>query len=236
MIHIDKDPPDNQRKQVMFFGRIMANVSHEFNNVITVINELSGLLKDLTSMARNGREIPSEKIASISDSISRQVARGKHLITHMNRFSHSVDEPVAEVDLHQTVQNMQELTDRLFKCRESKVHFQDPGKECSLHTDPFELRHVIFSCLDRYLQASSPEVSLQLHRPEGSDEIELRMSGRVPGIGNDLSAPPADLEKRAAALGGRLAWEKNNDAIFIRLTFPKAMPDRGTSPPKKEYS
>ena len=98
---------DSSWRKIAFFGRIMANVSHEFNNIITVISELAGLLKDLTLMSQKGREIPPEKLASISENISRQVARGKNLITHMNRFSHSSDEPVTRVDAGQIVENIQ---------------------------------------------------------------------------------------------------------------------------------
>ena len=47
-----------ERTDLQFFGRIMANVSHEFNNVITIIGELSGLLRDLAGLAERGRPLP----------------------------------------------------------------------------------------------------------------------------------------------------------------------------------
>lgn len=218
------DPFNSSRAGIVFFGRIMANVSHEFNNVITVISELSGLLKDLSLMAQKGREIPHEKIISISDNISRQVARGKHLITHMNRFSHSTDESNAKVDLEQTIENMRVLTDRIFKCRQADLSFSPPGNECSLDTDPFELRRFLFACLDRFLDASSPEVSVTLHKLENGRELEMRVSGQVEGISHNLSAQFSAMTEQATELNGRLLCEQKEGQVLVRLILPMNRP------------
>jgi C4-dicarboxylate-specific signal transduction histidine kinase len=210
----------SSRKGVAFFGRIMANVSHEFNNVITVISELAGLLKDLSLMARKGREIRPDKIESISDNISRQVARGKHLITHMNRFSHSADDTRSKTDLVQVVENVQVLTDRLFKNRQTGFSFSAPSEECALISDPFEMRHLLFSCLDCFLDASSPEVSVTLHHSENGTELEIHLSGHVDGKLDDFSDRFDAVRERAAELNGRLLYECNESILQVRLTFP----------------
>lgn len=219
------------RPGIVFFGRIMANISHEFNNVITVISELAGLLKDLALMTSKGREIPPEKIVSISDNISRQVARGKHLISHMNRFSHSTDEPRSTVDLQQTVENMQVLTDRIFKCRQTGISVSAPLEEYSLTTDPFELRHILFSCLDRFLDASSPQVSVTLHRSKNSNEsasphsgtLEMQISGNVEEITDDFFNQFDAIKEQAAELNGRLICEQTESSALVRLIFPSDM-------------
>jgi C4-dicarboxylate-specific signal transduction histidine kinase len=215
-------PSDSCGKSIAFFGRIMANVSHEFNNVITVISELAGLLKDLSLMAQKGREIPPEKLASISDNISRQVARGKNLTTHMNRFSHSADEPAAKADLAQVLENLQVLTDRLFKCRQTGFSYVPPEQDCTLTTNPFELRHVLFSCMDCFLEASSPGISLSLSRREEGGELELALSGKMEAAGGHIEERIEELRRQAAAVEGRLLYEENEDGALIRLVFPAA--------------
>jgi len=213
-------PEDASQKKIAFFGRIMANVSHEFNNVITVISELAGLLKDLTLMAQKGREIPPEKLTSISDSISRQVTRGKHLITHMNRFSHSTDEPIARVEMGQIVENMKVLTDRLFKNRQTDISYTPAEHECSLTTDPFELRYIIFSCMKRFLEAGSPNLKMTLHSLENGRELELLLSGDIGAENHEIAAHVKAMQKRVVELGGRLLFEKHEDSILLRLILP----------------
>ncbi|MEJ2108443.1 MAG: hypothetical protein P8Z37_00735 [Acidobacteriota bacterium] len=212
---------NSSHKSIAFFGRIMANISHEFNNVITVIGELAGLLKDLTLLSQKGREIPPEKLASISDNISKQVVRGKNLITHMNRFSHSADDPQARVDLLETVENMQVLTDRLFKNRRTNLSRVSAENECPLTTDPFELRHIIFSCMDRFLESSSPDVSLSLQRITSSGEIALTFSGKMGTVESESDHRIEELREQVAELNGRLQYEPDEDRVCIRIILPE---------------
>jgi C4-dicarboxylate-specific signal transduction histidine kinase len=211
---------DSSRKGIAFFGRIMANVSHEFNNIITVISELAGLLKDLSLMAQKGREVPTEKIAAIADGIAKQVSRGKNLITHMNRFSHSADEPLAAVDLGHAIENMNVLTERLFKCKQSEVSYRRPEQDCSLVTDPFELRYIVFSCMSSFLEASAPDVSLSLRRLEQSREWECTLAGRMGNNALDAASRIEELREHAAKLGGRILLEQEEDRTVIRLFLP----------------
>ena len=213
------DRSGGSRANIEFFGRIMANVSHEFNNIITVISELAGLLKDLSLMARKGRPIPNDKIESLSDNISKQVARGKHLVSHMNRFSHSADDSRADVDLVQMVENMQVLTDRLFKNRQTRMTVDNPPEGFSLITDPFELRRILFACLDLFLDASSPEVAVVIKRPETGAKPELRISGPVEAVSPDFMDSLDALKEQAQAIGGQLLYEKKEPQILIRLIF-----------------
>ena len=211
------DNSDGSRAKIVFFGRIMANVSHEFNNIITVISELAGLLKDLSLMARKGRPIPNDKIESISDNISKQVARGKHLVSHMNRFSHSADEPKAEIDLAQVMENIQVLTDRLFKNRQTEMIVRNPPEKISLRNDPFGLCCVLFACLDRFLDVSSSEVSVVISRQEEEGNAEVRISGPVETLPPDFPAHLDALKEQAKAIHGQLSFEKNETQILIRL-------------------
>ncbi len=211
------DKSAGSRANIVFFGRIMANVSHEFNNIITVISELAGLLNDLCLMARKGRPISNDKLESLSENISKQVARGKHLVSHMNRFSHSTDDSHAEVDLCQVVENMQVLTDRLFKNRQTGMAVSPPSEQISLHTDPFELRRILFSCLDRFLDASSPEVSITIKRPGEGENPELHISGPVETASSEFIEQLNALKEQAQAINSQLLYDKSGTQILIRL-------------------
>ena len=213
---------DPSRRRVEFFGRIMANVSHEFNNIITVISELAGLLKDLSLMAQKGREVSPEKIESIADNISKQVGRGKHLVSHMNRFSHSTDEIRTQVNPCGIVENMQVLTDRLFKNRRSNIVFRAPEEMLSLNTDPFELRRILFLCLDRFLDTSASEVSITLNRSENSGELEFQIFGEMVSISENFMEQIEELKEQTTALDGQLYFEQSGKQALFRLVLPSS--------------
>jgi signal transduction histidine kinase len=213
---------DPSRRKVEFFGRIMANVSHEFNNVITVISELAGLLKDLSLMAQKGREVTPEKIESIADNISKQVARGKHLVSHMNRFSHSTDETHTQVNPCGIVENMQVLTDRLFKNSQSNIIFRAPEETFSLNTDPFELRRILFLCLNLFLGTSSSEVSITLNRSKNGGELELQISGEVESISENFMDHIEELKEQAGASDCKFFVEQSGKQVLFRLVLPSS--------------
>lgn len=198
----------------------MANVSHEFNNVITVISELSGLLNDLSLLSKKGRPIPPEKIESITENISKQIARGKHLISHMNRFSHSADEIPKTVALQSIIENMQVLTERIFKNRQTGISVIPSSEEYSLKTDPFELRRVLFACMDCFQDASSSNISIAVHCSENGKELEVQMTGQIEKNSQDAFRRLEELQKQTTEFNGRLLFEQTENQIRIRLVLP----------------
>jgi K+-sensing histidine kinase KdpD len=179
-------------------------------------------LKDLSLMAQKGREVSPEKIESIADNISKQVGRGKHLVSHMNRFSHSTDEIRAQVDPSGIVENMQVLTDRLFKNRQSNIIIRAPEEMFSINTDPFELRRILFLCLDRFLDTSSSEVSVTLNRPENGGELELQISGEVERISENFMEHIEELKEQAGALDCQFFVEQSGKQVLFRLVLPSS--------------
>ena len=57
------------KKELEFFGKITACISHELNNVLSIINEYTGLLEDLTL----GEAVDKNRIQKITKSISEQI-------------------------------------------------------------------------------------------------------------------------------------------------------------------
>ena len=89
---------------LQFFGRISASISHEIKNVLAIINENAGLLEDLTFMANKGKPIDPDRLKRMAATVQKQIGRGDEILKNMNRFAHSIDETVAEVDLNQTIE------------------------------------------------------------------------------------------------------------------------------------
>ena len=82
-----------------FFGRVNASISHELKNIMAIISESAGLLSDLSDMAATGSPIDPNMLKNTAESIMEEIQRGFATIRQMNRFSHSVDNPIVNVDL-----------------------------------------------------------------------------------------------------------------------------------------
>ena len=82
-----------------FFGRISAAVSHDLKNVLSIINEKTGLLEDFCMMANRGGAVDLARIDAIAAQVKTQVARADQLIRRFNQFAHTTDHPVAATNI-----------------------------------------------------------------------------------------------------------------------------------------
>ncbi len=205
---------------LQFFGRIMANVSHEFNNVITIISELSGLLGDLVQLAERGRPLPVEKVEQISGKIDLNAVRGKELISHMNRFSHSVEEGVRVLDLRETVDNLSVLTCRLLERRGATLTYTAPESDVPILCNGFLVQRALFCSWELVLAAAEPSPTLELVIRPDDNSVNILVSC-VSG-GDDIESRE-EFEKLSGIvvrLAGRVAIERNDAGFAIKINLP----------------
>lgn len=130
---------------LQFFGQVNASISHELKNIFAIISETTGLLDDLTQLSRQGREFDLSILESCTGSIVEEIERGFHTIRQMNRFAHSVDESVKEVDVAACLELVIKLTQFLSYARQT--HIVPFGKEASVITSPFLLQSLFYHVL-----------------------------------------------------------------------------------------
>ena len=126
-----------------FFGRISASISHELKNVLAIVNENAGLLEDLTLMADRGQAIDPARLKIMATAVQKQVGRADEILKNMNRFAHSIDETVAEIDLNPTIRLFMALTDRFAAMRGVTVDLQLPDSPLKIRTAPFFLMNIL---------------------------------------------------------------------------------------------
>ena len=149
---------DNSRKpaipltSVSFFGAVTASVSHELNNVVSIIDQSAGLLDDLAAGAMQGNAIDPARLVRVAEAIGRQTERGIDIIRRLNRFAHSTDVPVCTYDLNEVVGNLGSLIKRLADMRQVEVSVEPYFEELEITGDPFLLQHVLFAAYALLLQ------------------------------------------------------------------------------------
>ncbi len=202
------------RADLQFFGKIVAAVTHEINNVFSIVNENSGLLADLLA-AGGGKGVPKEKLESINESVYKHLDRGKDLISHLNRFAHSADQEVSRLDLSGVVENMVILSERY--SRQKKASFKPEHIEGKLTfgTDAFLLRHAIFTCFSAYMDGSEPGFEVIVRSGKEGDSAVLSFSG--PKISGQEEKREL-MDEIMAGLGGRAEYEPEKGSV--KLTLP----------------
>jgi signal transduction histidine kinase len=173
-----------ENEDLAFMGKINASISHELKNIMAIISETSGLLNDLMEMADRGKKIETETIRGCCRDIEEEIERGFTTIKQMNRFAHSVDEPVKTVDLKKTLKLMVGLAG--FLSHACDIRFDDDLQEgIHITTCPFRLQNLIYrSLVFAFSKAGIHGQVNTVVRPEGSNGARIAFSG--------FSAPTTD--------------------------------------------
>lgn len=133
---------------LQFYSKISASISHDIKNALAIINENAGLMDDFTMMANQGMPIEPERLKTLASMITKQVGRANDIVTNLSRFAHSLDEPVARVDLNETIKLLIGLTGRLFEMRKTTMAIGESSHTVTVETSPFYLMTLLWYLLD----------------------------------------------------------------------------------------
>jgi C4-dicarboxylate-specific signal transduction histidine kinase len=208
-----------------FFGAITASLSHEINNVLATINELSGLLGDFLVAAENGGELNPERLKRPTERIAAQVKRGQTYVKCMNQFAHTVDHMRTEIDLNETVEAITTLCRRFGTLRRVELEVILPESSPRLEGSPFDAQHVLYRCIDIGLRASQQGDTLHIHVEAHDDGARATIrSDSAPEDAADLKLRHEFVELLAGELGVELTSELRADApIALTVDFPRSL-------------
>ena len=165
------NPDDRLRadREVAFFGRTTAGISHELMNVLATIRESSGLIEDL--LALDDSDFPCrEKLARTLVTIRSQVDRGMEVSGRLNRLSHCMDDRAAPVKLNGMLGHVASLMQRHADMRQIEVRVTDSQPPAMVQADPVRLLMGLAACIEYCLDrtAGGGVVSLECRR-QGED-------------------------------------------------------------------
>ncbi len=166
-----------RERSLAFFGAIMASVSHELNNVISIIDQSSGLLEDYAMILEQGNTPPSDKLRSIADRVGRQTKRGLEIISRLNKFAHSADHPKVECNLPDIVVNITALSDRLAAMKKVELETSVPEQPAIAEIDPFSLQQLLFSTIRGMLDCSQGGERIVLSVEMDEDGVVVTVTG-----------------------------------------------------------
>jgi len=205
-----------QMERLRFFGRITASVTHEINNVFSVINENSGLLSDMAAASKKGKGLDQEKVKKLCDTVQRQIDRGQEIVKRLNLFAHATDERVREFDLTETVKNMVMLTNRFAYRKRAELDTVIPDSPISMRGEQFMVQQAVFNGIMTLLSDAGSGDHIEIKLLPNGDGAKISITGppfTTETAGNDHSV----LEWALEELGGDLSEEPEKGSIEFTL-------------------
>jgi C4-dicarboxylate-specific signal transduction histidine kinase len=173
------------------FGKVNASISHELKNIFAIISETTGFLNDLTQLARQGKKFDLAILENCNKSIAEEIERGFNTIRQMNKFAHSVDDPVKKINVGDSLELAINLASFLSDAKPVKI--VAPQTEVLVVTCPFLLQNLIYQVLCCiYKSTQDGEITIQLEPPKNMT-VHLIFSGESCQFSDHLSLP--DLKK-----------------------------------------
>jgi signal transduction histidine kinase len=207
------------REDLVFFGKISALISHELKNVMAIISEAAGLLEDLTKMAQEGAPVQLDMLRTCSREILEEIHRGFDTIQQMNRFAHSVDDHVKQINLREVITLMIHIAG--FLSIAAKVRFDPPlDADPTIVTCPFRLQNLIYQAVVYAFESVGPtgEVRVGITNQENGS-VRISFSGL--GAQSLRQFPADDTSKMAASIAAEIRLSENSQKMDI--TVPKRM-------------
>jgi signal transduction histidine kinase len=164
------DCQDDQRemKNLQFFGKINASISHELKNILAIISETTGFVDDLTQLARQGKKFDLSLLENCNQSVVEEIERGFHTIRQMNKLAHTTDMPVASADITEHLDLAVKLTK--FLSFSKPVKMVSPEKSVQVETRPFLLVTTFYQLLCELFKATAGDHPLGVKIIAGNNQ------------------------------------------------------------------
>jgi signal transduction histidine kinase len=227
--NLDKDA-------LTFFGVITASVSHELNNVLSIISEYSGLLEDLVLADDQGRPIDKERIRKIAQNIAEQINREKKIIKLLNRFAHRVDAPIMEFNLNELLGDIVRLSTRFASLKKVTLEISLPEEHITIVNNPLAVQYSIFLCLNLALEFSTAQNSIYTKLAKDNSQAIITIVTTLVGTDQDTIDKLEYIAVILKNLGGEITFMTRglNERVF-RLTIPLSQAN-ATGKNKENYS
>jgi signal transduction histidine kinase len=162
---------------IQFFGKMVASLSHEIKNVFAIIHENAGLLEDLVLLGEKGRPLDPLRVKGLAVRMRDQILRGNEIVQNMNRFAHSADVPIEDIDLTQTLVLLINLFKRSAAMKGITLESPVPGGSVTVRTNPFLFENLMWLCVSEAMDCVTESKKMMLAAENTEEGARIRFSG-----------------------------------------------------------
>lgn len=215
-------------KDIKFIGKITAGVTHEINNVLASIREISGLMTDILSITDEKSFPHKEKFQTSLGKIQNQVQRGVKLTSQLNKFSHLTDNNKTDIDLKELLEHLIFLTERFARIKNVTLQNQSINQTITINTDPLRLQMALFNCISYLLNQTVIGGEISISPEKKGNECLVSITYKGEGI-NKLSifkdSTSSDelfsFKSTIENLNGVYELDESNTAVIIKIPCNK---------------
>jgi signal transduction histidine kinase len=188
-----------QREGVLFFGDVIAGLSHELSNVFNIINEIAGLQQDIVRGAQPRGAAAEDRLTELAGRIKAQVERGETFNQLLHSLAHSVDDANIAFDLGDTLELAGSLAARRARLARVELVVHRPKSPVTLVGDPFALLLTIFGSIGAAVGAADSKRRVEVSAAPHDNGAQVFITSADP-------LPPGVADTVAALEIGRLSW------------------------------
>jgi len=212
-------------KEIKFIGKITAGVTHEVNNVLASIREISGLMTDILSITDETSFPRKEKFQTSLLKIQNQVQRGIKLTCQLNKFSHLSDTNKSDVDLNEIIEHLIFLTERFARIKNITLQNRPSTQSITITSDPFLLQMSLFNGISYLLNRMDNGGEISISPGKKGSECSVSISCMGEGadkskLFKDIASSEELLSLRSImqSLNGTYELDELNAAIIIKIS------------------
>jgi len=201
---------------LIFFGKVNASISHELKNILAIISETAGFLNDLTDLAKQGKDLKLSLLEGCSESIAEDIQRGFKTIKQMNKFAHSIDVPIKEINLFDTLELTVNLSE--FLSFASKVEIENGNEEIKpVLTCPFLLQNLIYQILIFIYESIGQDGNITIRFNSKQDGTHLIFSSQSQLASNGF--PTLKIQKIMDILGIQFDLNTTRNELDVWIPY-----------------
>lgn len=201
-------------EELAFFGKVAAGVTHELKNVLAIINEANGLMADLLDMAKDAPMPYRDRFLRSIGKIEDQVRRGVEITGKFNRFSHSMDNPLADIELNGIMAQTVALAERFARLKNIRLEGSPSGKAVVLgKKNAFRLQMALTRGIEALMAAMTNPGVIRIsvcndaEQPAMDMSCEPDTSGEVILRDSVIASPEWQrFENSVALIGAEVLW------------------------------
>jgi hypothetical protein len=188
-----------QREGALFFGDVIAGLSHELSNVFNIINEMAGLQQDILAGAQPKEADAADRLSELAGRIKAQVERGETFNQTLHTLAHSLDDANIAFDLGDTLELAGWLAARPARLARVELVVHRPDQPVTMEGDPFALLLTIYRSVEAVVNAADSERRVEVSAAPHYGGARVFITSADPLV-------PEVVDEVAALEIGRLSW------------------------------
>ncbi|MEW5923813.1 MAG: hypothetical protein AB1746_07485 [Candidatus Zixiibacteriota bacterium] len=215
----DESSPLPKNDALQFFGVITASVTHELNNILSIIDQSAGLIEDFLG-APSGMVLTEEKLKQIIGKIRKNSQRGIGVVKHLNTFAHSTDEPDAAFNANTMLENLGALTRRFADLKAVNMEMVIPQTPIEIKADAYLVRRILYEAFRQLLALAQKNDTLKISLSSENSDGVICIEGRLAEKKGEIDC--GLLENITAFAGGTFKAVAGDTGIKCYFRFPSA--------------